>query len=151
MVQQIDLVIRGDYLQAFAADHKPKLCPELLDYLLDEASYHSQLSLQIHCPEAERERLPRAIGNSCSHRIGQLKRDIRAWRLLALLLMALAVGLVILATWLEVEGTIPLGIITVTAWMLVWRTSEILLLDIRGGYRDIRRYQRLIDAPKQFL
>jgi hypothetical protein len=35
--------------------------------------------------------------------------------------------------------------------MMVWRAAEIVLLDLRSANRDIRKYQRIIHAPKQFI
>ncbi|VXC30612.1 conserved hypothetical protein [Pseudomonas sp. 8AS] len=151
MVHKIDLVIRGDYLQPFAADSKPKLCPELADYLLDEAGFQRELSLQVSCPVEERERLQQAISNTFAQKSEQLQGAIRAQRLAGLGLLALAVALVLAATALGVEGTIPVGVVTVTAWMMVWRTAEIFLLDIRNSRRELRKYQRIGSAPRNFV
>ncbi|MWV17953.1 hypothetical protein F3I16_18080 [Pseudomonas sp. L-22-4S-12] len=151
MVQKIDLVIRGDYLQPFTADNKPKLCPELADYLQDEAGYQRELSLQVSCPAEERERLQQAIANTFAQKSEQLHGDMNAQRLAGLALLALAIALVLAATALGIEGTIPVGVVTVTAWMMVWRTAEIFLLDIRNSRRQLRKYQRIASAPKQFI
>ncbi|MBF7731259.1 hypothetical protein [Pseudomonas sp. N040] len=151
MNKTIDLVIAQDYLNPFAPAHSPKLCAELADYLCDEASHHPSLSLEISCPAAEQERLGKAIRNTFEHRIAQLKREILALRLQGLVLLALAVGIVSLATEFNVEGTIPLGLVTITAWMLVWRTAEIFLLDIRAGFLNVRKYRHIINAQKRFV
>lgn len=55
------------------------------------------------------------------------------------------------ATSLGVEGTIKVGVVTVTAWMMVWRTAEIFLLEIRSRRRELRKYQRIISAPRSFV
>ena len=151
MSKKIDLVIAQDYLNPFAAAHTPKLCSELADYLSDEASHQHSLSLEISCPAAEQERLGKAISNTFEQRIAQLKRDMLELRVQGFMLLILAVGIVMLATQFSVEGTIPLGIVTITAWMLVWRTAEICLLDIRAGFRDVRKYRHIINAQKHFL
>lgn len=64
MTQRIDLTISRDYLEPFASPSTPKLCPELVDYLSENAWYHPELSLQISCQEDERERLQQAISNT---------------------------------------------------------------------------------------
>ena len=151
MTRKIDLTINHDYLNPFASPGNPKLCPELVDYLSTSAWYHTDLSLQISCPEDERERLQQAIGNTFAEKSEQLRGDIKTQRRVALILLMLAITLVLAATALGVEGTIPVGAVTVTAWMLVWRTSEIFLLDIRSGRRELRKYQRIVNAPKHFV
>ena len=151
MTQRIDLTISRDYLDPFASPSTPKLCPELVDYLSENAWYHPELSLQISCPEEERERLQQAISNTFAQKSEQLSATINTQRLVALVLLALAIALVLTATALGVEGTIPVGLVTVTAWMLVWRTAEIFLLDIRSNLRERRKCQRIVSAPKHFL
>ena len=151
MTQRIDLTISRDYLDPFASPSTPKLCPELVDYLSENAWYHPELSLQISCPEEERERLQQAISNTFAQKSEQLSATINTQRLVALVLLALAIALVLTATALGVEGTIPVGLVTVTAWMLVWRTAEIFLLDIRSNLRERRKCQRIASAPKHFL
>ena len=151
MTQRIDLTISRDYLEPFASPSTPKLCPELVDYLSENAWYHPELSLQISCPEDERERLQQAISNTFTQKSEQLSATINTQRLVALVLLALAIALVLAATALGVEGTIPVGLVTVTAWMLVWRTAEIFLLDIRSNLRERRKCQRIVSAPKHFL
>ncbi|THG83786.1 hypothetical protein E5198_06495 [Pseudomonas sp. A-1] len=151
MSQKIDLTIQHDYLNPFASPDNPRLCPELADYLSDSAWYHSELELQISCPQDERERLQQAIGNTFTEKSEQLKGNIRAQRLGGVVLAGLAITLVLAATALGVEGTIPVGVVTVTAWMMIWRTAEIFLLDIRNGRRELRKYQRIINAPKHFV
>ena len=71
-------------------------------------------------------------------------------RLVAVVLLVLAIALVLSATAMGVEHIIPLGVVTITSWMLVWRTGEIFLLDIRSGRRELRKYQRIASAPKHF-
>lgn len=151
MTKKIDLTITPDYLNPFASPGNPRLCPELADYLLDEAGYQRELSLQINCPAEERERLQQAIANTFAQKSEQLQGDIRAQRMAGLALLALAVALVLVATALGVEGTIPVGVVTVTAWMMVWRTAEIFLLDIRNSRRELRKYQRIESAPRHFV
>jgi len=151
MTQRIDLTISRDYLEPFASPSTPKLCPELVDYLSENAWYHPELSLQISCPEDERERLQQAISNTFAQKSEQLSATINTQRLVALVLLVLAIALVLAATALGVEGTIPVGLVTVTAWMLVWRTAEIFLLDIRSNLRERRKCQRIVSAPKHFL
>lgn len=75
---------------------------------------------------------------------------IRTQRLVALTLLGLALALVLAGTALGIEGTIPVGVVTVTAWMLLWRSAEIFFLDIRGINRQQRKYQRIASASKQF-
>mgnify|MGYP003435695622 FL=1 len=123
----------------------------LADYLSENAWYHPELSLQISCPEDERERLQQAISNTFTQKSEQLSATINTQRLVALVLLVLAIALVLAATALGVEGTIPVGLVTVTAWMLVWRTAEIFLLDIRSNLRERRKCQRIVSAPKHFL
>lgn len=123
----------------------------LVDYLSENAWYHPELSLQISCPEDERERLQQAISNTFTQKSEQLSATINTQRLVALVLLVLAIALVLAATALGVEGTIPVGLVTVTAWMLVWRTAEIFLLDIRSNLRERRKCQRIVSAPKHFL
>lgn len=151
MSKKIDLLIGHDYLNSFAPPNNPRLCPELVDYLSNSAWYHSELELQISCPQGEQDRLQQAIGNTFSERSEQLKGDVRAQRLGGLVLIALAIVLVLAATALGVEGTIPVGVVTVTAWMMIWRAAEIFLLDIRNSRRELRKYQRIISAPKHFV
>lgn len=151
MTQRIDLTISRDYLEPFASPSTPKLCPELVDYLSENAWYHPELSLQISCPEDERERLQQAISNTFTQKSEQLSATINTQRLVAVVLLVLAIALVLAATALGVEGTIPVGLVTVTAWMLVWRTAEIFLLDIRSNLRERRKCQRIVSAPKHFL
>lgn len=151
MTKKIDLTITHDYLSPFAAPDTPKLCPELVDYLSESAWYHPELNLQIRCPEDERERLQQAISNTFAEKSEQLRGDIGTQRLVALVLLGLAIALVLAATALGVEGTIPVGVVTVTAWMLVWRSAEIVFLDIRSSNRERRKYQRIASAPKQFI
>jgi len=151
MSKKIDLVIAQDYLNPFAAEKNPKLCSELADYLSDEASHQYRLSLEISCPAAEQERLGKAISNTFEQRIARLKSEMRGMRLQGLVLLALAIVLVTLAVQFNVEGTIPLGIVTVTAWMLVWRTAEIFLLDIRAGFHEVRKYRNIIKATRNYL
>ena len=123
----------------------------LVDYLSENAWYHPELSLQISCPEDERERLQQAISNTFAQKSEQLSATINTQRLVALVLLVLSIALVLAATALGVEGTIPVGLVTVTAWMLVWRTAEIFLLDIRSNLRERRKCQRIVSAPKHFL
>ncbi|QQE87388.1 hypothetical protein E0E50_09970 [Azotobacter chroococcum subsp. isscasi] len=151
MSQKIDLTIQHDYLNPFASPHNPRLCPELVDYLSDSTWYHSELELQISCPQDERERLQQAIGNTFAEKSEQLKGDISFQRLGGVVLVVLAISLVLVATALGVEGTIPVGVVTVTAWMMIWRAAEIFLLDIRKGRRELRKYRRIINAPKNFV
>lgn len=150
MTKKIDLTISADYLNPFASPDNPKLSAELVDYLLESAGYHPELTLQIRCPDTERERLQQAIGNTFAQKSEQLKSDIRAQRLVALTLLGLALALVLAGTALGIEGTIPVGVVTVTAWMLLWRSAEIFFLDIRGANRQLRQYQRIASASKQF-
>lgn len=150
MTKRIDLTISHDYLNSFASPDNPKLSPELVDYLSDSAGYHSELSLQIRCPEDERERLQQAISNTFAEKCEQLRGDIRAQRLGALILLGFSLALVLAGTALGIEGTIPVGVVTVTAWMLLWRSAEIFFLDIRGINRQLRKYQRITNASKQF-
>ena len=151
MSQKIDVMIPQDYLNPFASPDHPRLCPELMDYLSDRAWYHAELDLQISCPAGERERLQQAIGNTFAEKSEQLKGDIGAQRLGGIVLVALAIALVLAATALGVEGTVAVGVVTVTAWMMVWRAAEIFLLDIRHSRRELRKYQRIINAPKNFV
>lgn len=151
MTKKIDLTIQHNYLNPFASPENPKLSAELVDYLSDSAWYHPELSLQISCPEDERERLQQAFSNSFAEKSEQLRGDINTQRLVALALLVLSISLVLVATAMGVEGTIAVGVVTVTAWMLVWRTGEILFLDIRSYRRELRKYQRLASAPKHFV
>ncbi len=151
MTKQIDLTITADYLNPFASPENPRLSPELVDYLSDNAWYHPELSLQIRCPEGERERLQQAIANTFEQKSEQLRGDISGQRLVGLTLLILAIALVLAATSLGVEGTIKVGVVTVTAWMMVWRTAEIFLLEIRSRRRELRKYQRIISAPRSFV
>ncbi|MGY4533963.1 hypothetical protein ACVW0Y_003099 [Pseudomonas sp. TE3786] len=151
MTKTIDLTVTQDYLNPFAAPDSPKLSPELTDYLSDSAWYYPSLSLQIRCPEDERERLQQAIGNTFAEKSEQLKGEIRTQRLLAVILLGLALALVLAGTALGIEGTIPVGVVTVTAWMLLWRSGEIFFLDIRSVNRHLRKYQRIVSASKQFV
>ena len=151
MTKQIDLTITADYLNPFASPEHPRLSPELVDYLSDNAWYHPELSLQIRCPEGERERLQQAIANTFEQKSEQLRGDISGQRLVGLTLLILAIALVLAATSLGVEGTIKVGVVTVTAWMMVWRTAEIFLLEIRSRRRELRKYQRIISAPRNFV
>ena len=151
MTKQIDLTITADYLNPFASPENPRLSPELVDYLSDNAWYHPELSLQIRCPEGERERLQQAIANTFEQKSEQLRGDISGQRLVGLTLLALAIALVLAATAMGVEGTIKVGLVTVTAWMMVWRTAEIFLLEIRSRRRELRKYQRIISAPRSFV
>ena len=150
MLKKIDLTITHDYLNPFASLDAPKLSPELADYLLDSAWYYPKLCLQINCPENERERLQQAISNTFAEKSEQLRGDIRTLRLVALTLLGLALALVLAGTALGIEGTIPVGVVTVTAWMLIWRSAEIFFLDIRNVNRQLRKYQRISSASKQF-
>ena len=151
MTKQIELTISTDYLSPFASAENPKLGPELADYLSENAWYHPKLSLQISCPEGERERLQQAIANTFEQKSEQLRGDISGQRLVGLTLLILAIALVLAATSLGVEGTIKVGVVTVTAWMMVWRTAEIFLLEIRSRRRELRKYQRIISAPRSFV
>lgn len=151
MTKKIDLTINHDYLNPFASPDTPRLSPELVDYLSDSAWYHTELSLQIRCPEDERDRLQQAISNTFSEKREQLRGDIRTQRLVALVLLGLALALVLAATALGIEGTIPVGVVTVTAWMLLWRSGEIFFLDLRSSNRELRKYQRIASAAKQFI
>ncbi|MGB4075374.1 hypothetical protein [Pseudomonas sp.] len=151
MTKKIDLTITHDYLNPFASPDTPRLSSELADYLSDSAWYHPELNLQIRCPEDERERLQHAISNTFSEKSEQLRGDIRTQRLVALVLFGVALALVLTAMALGIEGTIPVGVVTVTAWMLVWRSGEIFFLDLRSGKRELRKYQRIASAPKQFI
>lgn len=151
MSKQIELTITTDYLNPFASPDNPRLCPELVDYLSENAWYHPALSLRINCPQAERERLQQAIGNTFAQKGEQLQGDMGAQRLVGLTLLALAIVLVLVATALGIEGTIPLGVVTITAWMMVWRTAEIFLLDIRSSRRELRKCQRIASAPRHFV
>lgn len=150
MTKKIDLTITADYLNPFASPDNPKLSTELVDYLMENAWYHTELTLQIRCPETERERLQQAIGNTFAQKSEQLRGDIRAQRLAALTLLGLALALVLAGTALGIEGTIPVGVVTVTAWMLLWRSAEIFFLDIRSANRQLRQYQRIANASRQF-
>lgn len=150
MTKKIDLTITPDYLNPFASPDNPKLSPELVEYLSDSAWYHPALSLQIRCPEEERERLQQAIRNTFAQKSEQLSGDIRTQRLVALTLLGLALALVLAGTALGIEGTIPVGVVTVTAWMLLWRSAEIFFLDIRSVNRQLRKYQRIASASQQF-
>ncbi len=151
MTKQIDLTITADYLNPFASPENPRLSPELVDYRSDSAWYHPDLSLQIRCPEGERERLQQAIANTFEQKSEQLRGDISGQRLVGLTLLAVAIALVLAATAMGVEGTIKVGVVTVTAWMMVWRTAEIFLLEIRSRRRELRKYQRIISAPRSFV
>lgn len=151
MTKQIELTITADYLSPFASAENPKLSPELTDYLSENAWYHPKLSLQISCPEGERERLQQAIANTFKQKSEQQLGELRAQRVGGLTLLALAIALVLAATALGVEGTIQVGLVTVTAWMMVWRTAEIFLLEIRSHRRELRKYQRIISAPRSFV
>lgn len=151
MTKNIDLTITPDYLNPFASPDNPRLSPELVDYLSDSAWYHPELNLQIRCPADERERLQQAISNTFAEKSEQLRGNISTQRLVALVLLVLAIALVLAATALGVEGTIPVGVVTVTAWMLIWRSTEIFFLDIRSGNRELRKNQRIASAPKHFL
>lgn len=151
MTKKIDLTITHDYLNPFASPDTPRLCPELADYLSERAWYHPELELQISCPAQERERLQQAIANTFAEKSEQLKGDMRLLRLVGLALTVLAVALVLAATALGVEGTIPMGMVTIIAWMMVWRTAEIFLLDLNKGRRDLRKFQRITSAPKHFV
>jgi hypothetical protein len=151
MTKKIDLTITHDYLNPFASPENPRLSAELVDYLSVSAWYHPELSLQISCPEDERERLQQAIGNTFTEKSEQLRGDINTRRVVALTLLVLAITLVLVATAMGIEGTIAVGVVTVTAWMLVWRTAEIFLLDIRGDRRELRKYQRIANAEKHFV
>lgn len=151
MSKKIDLTINRDYLNPFASPANPRLSPELVDYLSENAWYHSELSLQISCPVEERERLQQAITNTFAQKSEQLRGDIGAQRLVGLALLTLSICMVLVATALGVEGTIPVGVVTVTAWMLVWRSAEIFLLDIRSNRRELRKYQRIGEAQRDFI
>lgn len=151
MSKKIDLTISQDYLNPFASPDTPRLSSELVDYLSESAWYHPELSLQIRCPLEERERLQRAIENTFAQKGEQLQGDVSAQRLVGVALLVLAVVLVLAATALGVEGTIPVGVVTVTAWMMVWRTAEIFLLEIRSRRRELRKYQRIASAPRHFV
>ncbi|HEK1688995.1 TPA: hypothetical protein SMR48_000196 [Pseudomonas putida] len=150
MTKNIDLTITPDYLNPFASPDNPKLSPELVEYLSDSAWFHPELSLQIRCPEEERVRLQQAIRNTFAQKSEQLSGDIRTQRLVALTLLGLALALVLAGTALGIEGTIPVGVVTVTAWMLLWRSAEIFFLDIRSVNRQLRKYQRIASASQQF-
>ena len=104
---------------------------------------------EICCPEDERERLQQTISYTFAEK-SELRGDIRTQRLVALTLLGLALALALAGTALGIEGTIPVGVVTVTAWMLLWRSGEILFLDIRSANRQLRKYQRLANASKQF-
>jgi hypothetical protein len=150
MTKKIDLTITHDYLNPFASPDNPKLSPGLVDYLSDSAWHHPELCLQICCPQDERERLQQAISNTFAQKSEQLRGDIRSQRLVALTLLGLALALALAGTALGIEGTIPVGVVTVTAWMLLWRSGEIFFLDIRSANRQLRKYQRIASASKQF-
>jgi hypothetical protein len=151
MTKKIDLTIQHDYLNPFASPENPRLSPELVDYLSDSAWYHPELSLQISCPLDQQERLQQAISNTFTAKSEQLRGNINTQRLIALVLLGLAIALVLVATAMGVEGTIPVGLVTVTAWMLVWRSAEIFLLEIRGDRRELRKFQRIASAAKHFV
>ncbi len=151
MSKKIDLVIAQDYLTPFGAVNNPRLCPELADYLTTEAYYHPDLSLEIRCPAAEQERLGQAISNTFEQKCVHLRGDMRMLRVQAMCLLALSLVLVLISTTLNIEGTISLGMVTIVAWMMVWRSAEIVLLDLRAANRDIKKFQRIIHAPKQFI
>lgn len=151
MSRQIDLTITSDYLNPFASEQNPKLSPELVEYLSENAWYHTDLSLNIRCPEGERERLQQALTTTFEQKSEQLRGDINRQQLGGLTLLVLAIALVLAATALGVEGTIKVGIVTVTAWMMVWRTAEIFLLETHNRRRELRKYQRIISAPRNFI
>ncbi len=151
MPKKIDLVIAQNYLSPFAALHNPRLSPELVDYLSTEAYYYEDLQLEISCPAADQERLEQAISNTFEQMTVHLKGDMRMLRVQAICLLALSFALVMTSTTLNIEGTISLGMVTIVAWMMVWRAAEIMLLDLRAAKRDVRKYRRIIDAPKQFI
>ena len=151
MSEKIELLITQDYLNPYTPAHNPKLCAELADYLFDETSHKLRPSFEISCPAAEQERLGKAISNNFEHRIDQLKIETLGLRLQGVVLLVLAIGLALLADHFNVKGTVPLGIITITAWMLVWRATEIYLLDIRANNRDVRKYRHILNAEKRFI
>ena len=151
MSKKIDLVIAEDYLTPFGAVQNPRLSPELADYLSTEAYYYPDLSLEIRCPAAEQERLGQAISNTFGQKCVHLRGDMRMLRVQAMCLLAMSLVLVLISTTLNIEGTISLGMVTIVAWMLVWRSAEIVLLDLRAANRDIKKFQRIIHAPKQFI
>ena len=151
MSKKIDLVIAEDYLTPFGAVQNPRLSPELADYLSTEAYYYPDLSLEIRCPAAEQERLGQAISNTFEQKCVHLRGDMRPLRVQAMCLLAMSLVLVLISTTLNIEGTISLGMVTIVAWMMVWRSAEIVLLDLRAANRDIKKFQRIIHAPKQFI
>lgn len=151
MSKKIDLVIAEDYLTPFGAVQNPRLSPELADYLSTEAYYYPDLSLEIRCPAAEQERLGQAISNTFGQKCVHLRGDMRMLRVQAMCLLAMSLVLVLISTTLNIEGTISLGMVTIVAWMMVWRSAEIVLLDLRAANRDIKKFQRIIHAPKQFI
>ncbi|MDR0208838.1 MAG: hypothetical protein LBJ33_06690 [Pseudomonas putida] len=55
----------------------------------------------------------------------------------------MALGLVLAGAARGIEGTIPVGVVTVTAWMLLWRSAEKFFLDLRNINRQQRKYQRI--------
>jgi hypothetical protein len=150
MTHKIDLIIKHDYLNPFASADNPRLSPVLTDYLSASAWYHPELSLQISCPQDQRERLQQAIGNTFAEKSAKLRGDMSTLKRTGLMLLVLAFALVLAATALGIEGTISAGVVTIIAWMLVWRTAEIFILDIRSAQRELRKYQRIASASKHF-
>lgn len=146
----IELRIAQDYLNPFAPPAAAQLSNELADYLCEQAWYHPQLSLRIQCPADQQAPLGEAIARTFTARAQRLKQSIALQRMEALLLIGLAILLVLGAQALQVKGTLAVGIVTITAWMLVWRAAEICFLDIRSSHRDRRRCERLASAPREF-
>ena len=151
MNKTIDLVIPPHYLSPFASPQDPRLSTELADYLTTETAYLLNIQLNIRCPEREQAQLVKAIHNTFGQKCVHLKNDMRLLRIQAVSLLLLSLLLVVSSMQLKIEGTISLGMITIVAWMMVWRSAEIVLLDLRAAKRIIRQYQRIIQAPKQFV
>ncbi len=147
----IEVLISRDYLNPYAPAAAAQLNAELVDYLCESAWYHPHLRLQIQCPADQQAQLGEAIGRTFTEKALRLKQAVALQRLEALVLLGLAILLVLGAQALEVKGTLAVGVVTITAWMLVWRAAEIFFLDIRSSQRDLRRCRRIADAPRQFV
>ena len=124
MTKTIDLTITHDYLNPFASPDNPKLSPELVDYLSDSAGTTTSCA----CTFAVQKRSVNACsrpsviplrkrGNNSEGYSHPTPGSVDA--------PGLALALVLAGTALGIEGTIPVGVVTVTAWMLLWRSAEI--------------------------